>query len=535
MSQTLQATISSTFSDAGAHDFLFQIQHADVFDFICKEVVDRNSASDSQSLTLIMDPRTAVQTNTLILLGHAAHIYVCGKSDSTAGTFPSHTELVETSPVGLHDRLLIVLTPSASYMAMYSVDQQDFMNTMVNRGCWSFHREVIRQISETLTSDAVLHCPGPVADAAAYPVSTTSISILSKLASHIENQQHDAVTLKNDFALVLDILKQLSVKRSTHEILYVFTEQIASTINADRCSVVRIWENDEEAHVLASHEDASVDDMVISLSKYPEINAVLETSAKVVINNVKTDPRTAVVSEQLQKMGITSILVVPIVMFNDNVGTFLLRTFRIGGTFSQREVDFCSIVCEAAANAIERADLLETVQKSNRSLERLATTDPLTKLHNRRFFIARLEDEIARSVRYGVPMCCLLVDVDDFKSINDTYGHLMGDQILRSVSERMLKTIRTNDVVARYGGEEFIILLPQTELKGAVIQSERLLQIVSSTPYPGLPEDVAITVSVGIAIHNTTDPVTTDDLIKKADVALYKAKDAGKNRLVIYE
>ncbi|MFP6583280.1 MAG: sensor domain-containing diguanylate cyclase [Candidatus Hydrogenedentota bacterium] len=535
MSQTLQATISSIFRDAGAHDFLFQIQQADVFDFICKEVVDRNAASDSQSLTLIMDPRTAVQTNTLIRLGHVAHIYVCGKSDSTVGTLPSHTELIDDAPVGLHDRLLIVLTPSASYLTMYSVDQQDFMNTAVNRGCWSFHRELIRRIAETLTAGATLQCPDPVSDAASYPVSTTSISILSKLASHIENQQHDAVTLKNDFALVLNILKHLSVKRSTHEILYVFTEQIASTIYADRCSVVRIWENDDEAHVLASHEDASVDDMVISLSKYPEISAVLETSTKVVINDVKTDPRTAAVSEQLEKMGITSILVVPIVLFNENVGSFLLRTYRMGGTFSQREVDFCSIVCEAAANAIERADLFEAVQKSNRSLERLATTDALTKLHNRRFFISRLEDEIARSVRYAVPMCCLLVDVDDFKSINDTYGHLVGDQVLKDVAARMLKTIRTNDVVARYGGEEFIILLPQTELNGAVIQSERLLKIVSAAPYSGLPEDVGITVSVGIAIHDTTDPITTDDLVKQADVALYRAKDAGKNRLVIYE
>lgn len=534
-SNTLQGIVSSTFSDADALDFRLQIQHAEVYDFICSEIVSANAAADPDTLTLILDPRTAVQTNTLILLGHAANIYVYGDSDSSAGTFPEQTVVVPDAPIGLHDRVLIVITPTASYLAQFSVDQQDFMNTMVNRGCWSFHREIVQSIAERVTAECTLRCPEYVSTSNHYPVSPLSISILSKMASHIENQQHDAVTLKNDFALVLDILKQLSAKRTTHEILYVFTEQIASTVSTDRCSVVRIWENDDEARVLASHEDASVDDVAISLEKYPELQATLETSTKVIINNVSADPRVASVSGQLNELGITAILVVPIVMFNENVGTFLLRIVRKGGAFSQREVDFCSIVSEAASNAIERADLFETIQKTNRSLERLATTDALTGLHNRRYFISRLEEEIARSVRYFVPMCCLLVDVDHFKLVNDTHGHLIGDQVLKGVATRITETVRANDVVARYGGEEFVILLPQTELAGALNQSQRILERVSSGTYEGLPDDSVMTVSIGIAVHRTKEAISTDELIKKADVALYEAKNSGRNKLVVYE
>lgn len=533
--QTLQESISATFKELGAHDFLLQIQHADVYNFICDDIISKNAVLPGDDLTVILDPRSAVQTNTLILLGHAKNIYICGSSDSKAGTFPEQTVMVQDAPVALHDRFVILMTAEASYLAFYSVDQQDFMNTAVNRGCWSFHREAIKSIAEYVTTGTELIAQETVGSPDDYPVSPVSMGILSKLAKFIESQQHDAVTLKNDFALVLDILKQLSVRRSTHEILYVFTEQIATTVKADRCSVVRVWENENQAHVLASHEDASVDDMVIDLNKYPEVKATLQVKTKTVINNVRTDPITKEVASQLEELGITSILVVPIMLDNDNVGSFLLRTFRKGGSFTQRESDFCSIVCEAAANAIERADLFETIQKTNRSLERLATTDSLTGLFNRRYFITRLEEEIARTSRYKVPMCCLLVDIDNFKKVNDTYGHLQGDEVLRCVAECTEQSVRTNDVVARYGGEELIILLPQTELEGALHQAERLLKRVSDTTYDGMPPDHRITVSIGVAIHNAEETLSADEFIKRADDALYIAKEGGKNKYVVFE
>lgn len=534
MDQTLQERISSTFKESGVHDFLLQIQHGDVFEFICGDIISKNSNLPAEDITVILDPRSAVQTKTLKTLGHAANIYVCGSSDSKAGTFPEQTVMVPESPISLHDRFLILMTSKASYLVFYSVDQQDFMNTVINRGCWSFHRDAIESIAHYVTMSDTIKAPAAAESTEDYPVSPVSMGILSKLAKYIENQQHDAVTLKNDFALVLDILKQLSVRRSVHEILYVFTDQIATTVKADRCSVVRVWEHENTAHVLASHEDKSVDDVVIDLNKYPEVKATLDAKSKSIINNVRTDPVTKDVAEQLESMGITSILVVPIVLDNENVGSFLLRTIKKGGSFTQRESDFCSIVCEAAANAIERADLFETIQKTNRSLERLATTDSLTGLYNRRYFITRIEEEIARTARYCVPMCCLLIDIDNFKKVNDTYGHLVGDEVLRSVADLTEQTVRTNDVVARYGGEELIILLPQTELVGARQQAERLLKRISSEKYNGLPDDHPITISIGVAINRADENLTADDFIKRADEALYEAKEGGKNRYIIY-
>ena len=131
-------------------------------------------------------------------------------------------------------------------------------------------------------------------------------------------------------------------------------------------------------------------------------------------------------------------------------------------------------------------------------------------------------------------MSCILLDIDNFKSINDTYGHLEGDEVLRDVSKRTLNSVRGTDIVARYGGEELIILLPQTNVDGATKYADRLLKTISEKPYKGIPEDVIITVSIGISLHESTDLITADEFMKKADLALYEAKRTGKNKLVVY-
>jgi predicted signal transduction protein with EAL and GGDEF domain len=131
-------------------------------------------------------------------------------------------------------------------------------------------------------------------------------------------------------------------------------------------------------------------------------------------------------------------MVIPIVLFDPNVGSLFLRVTRRRRAFTLREVGFCEIVAEAAGNALERAQLFERIQRANERLEHLAITDALTGLYNRRHFHQRLQEEYQRSKRYELPLACLMFDIDDFKKINDTHGHLQGDRYMRPVRRRRI-------------------------------------------------------------------------------------------------
>lgn len=338
---------------------------------------------------------------------------------------------------------------------------------------------------------------------------------------------------RGELTRVLDILKSISAKRDASEVLYTFTKQIAGNLDVDRCSVVRILAHDAEGYVLASHEDPSVKELPIDLSKYPELVAAVDRGGPILINDVTEHELTAPFRKELTESGITAIVVVPLFLFDQRLGTFLLRAARHKGSFTEREVGFCELVAESAANALERAYLLEDLRSANDELQHLARTDGLTGLLNHRYFRERLDEEVSRATRYKTPLACMFVDVDDFKAVNDQYGHLTGDDVLREIGKRTLATTRHNDIVARYGGEEIVVLLPQTDREGAITQGRRLLETIAATPYPGLPEDVRLTVSIGMSVFDEEIVNDAETLLAEADAALYKAKHQGKNRLVI--
>ncbi len=179
-------------------------------------------------------------------------------------------------------------------------------------------------------------------------------------------------------------------------------------------------------------------------------------------------------------------------------------------------------------NTVNRARLL-----------RSGFTDVLTGWHNRRYLQVRLHEELARARRDRAHIACLILDVDHFKSVNDTYGHAAGDHVLQEIANRVDAQVRKSDVAARYGGEEFVVLLPDTPIDAAVTLAERIRGAVSSAPYemPGGPTR-EITASIGIA--GITPDEDADDLktlgealIAHADVALYEAKSAGRNRVAV--
>ncbi len=164
--------------------------------------------------------------------------------------------------------------------------------------------------------------------------------------------------------------------------------------------------------------------------------------------------------------------------------------------------------------------------------DRVAVVDALTEVHNRRYFMLRLEDEFRRGQRYDNPLALVLVDLDQFRGINESFGHLVGDGVLRAVAQCLLAAVRETDTVARTGGDEFACILPQTHLAGALTVAERIRRDVAALR-TGPAADVLLTASVGVGTHPAVHVQTAEELIGAADGCLARAKREGRNRVCL--
>ncbi len=160
-----------------------------------------------------------------------------------------------------------------------------------------------------------------------------------------------------------------------------------------------------------------------------------------------------------------------------------------------------------------------------------ALRDGLTKLFNKRYFLERLDSELKFAQRHKTTLSLLMLDLDHFKKINDTMGHLAGDVVLETIAGVLAKAVRNEDVVARFGGEEFSIILRAIEIDSAQLMAERLRKLVESTVMPAPAQSVRATVSIGLAGFPSTPVKTLEELVEAADKALYRAKHAGRNRV----
>jgi diguanylate cyclase (GGDEF)-like protein len=175
-------------------------------------------------------------------------------------------------------------------------------------------------------------------------------------------------------------------------------------------------------------------------------------------------------------------------------------------------------------------DRTKELEAKNRILEELATHDELTKIYNRRYFDEKLREYSLLTERFGQTLSCIMVDLDLFKKLNDTYGHQAGDLVLYNVAQHLRNTLRRTDVCARYGGEEFVILLPDTSLKNTLKIAEKLRGVMESVEHLYDGKVLRITASFGAASGEKTVDLN-EALVKRADDALYRAKQGGRNRV----
>lgn len=214
-------------------------------------------------------------------------------------------------------------------------------------------------------------------------------------------------------------------------------------------------------------------------------------------------------------------------------GDILIGAIHVADTDPERrfqlaDVELLTLFAQQAAIAIQNARLFAEVQQ-------LATTDSLTGLYNRRHFFTLASHEFDLAVRYGHALSVIMLDVDNFKQVNDNYGHLAGDQVLCTVAHQCKSVLRVVDLVGRYGGEEIMVLMPQTDQGGARHVAERLRQQIAQTGIRVDNATLSVTVSLGIAACAVGEPTNLDTLIDRADQALYIAKQTGKNRVVLWQ
>jgi two-component system cell cycle response regulator len=333
---------------------------------------------------------------------------------------------------------------------------------------------------------------------------------------------------------LVDILHEVMGDLPTDEIFHFLARRLARALRLSHASVIRANVGAKTGVVVTAFEQPYLHDLEIDLERYPEVVAAFDGQIPVLIPDLAISPLYSAVREGWAREGaqviVRSVMALPFPIDAEAMGVFLLRRTAQEPRFEAADVEFASTVVRSGVAAIQRAHAIENARADNSRLEALAHTDPLTQLVNRRALTIRLVTEMERVRRYNAPLSMLLIDVDHFKLVNDTYGHMAGDDVLASVATLLQRAVRTVDIVARYGGEEFIIVLPETGRQGAMAFAERIRERISNHGFViGESQTIRVTCSIGVATYPSPRLDSVEDLFRAADVALYRAKGNGRN------
>ncbi|VAX24133.1 hypothetical protein MNBD_NITROSPINAE03-908 [hydrothermal vent metagenome] len=301
--------------------------------------------------------------------------------------------------------------------------------------------------------------------------------------------------------------------------------ELGELVTADRFSVFTTDKDGGHFRLIAhNHEENEMDGLEMDFDKSPLMAEALRRMEEVSESDFSSSRFTTDVKRD--KYTDDYALCLPL-----QAGSELLGVLNINGNsngfFDNLEFNFVALIAEILSASLKNLRQLEL-------LRHLAITDGLTSLLNHRVFHERLSSEFDRSKRFKQPLSLMMADIDFFKKVNDTYGHPVGDQILKAIADKLKAHLRTVDVVARYGGEEYAMLLPQTDAGMARVVAERIRTDIESESFATDKGKLKVTVSLGICDTTAGDFDSGAQLLSKADEALYKAKNGGRNQTVIY-
>ncbi|MEO5825295.1 MAG: diguanylate cyclase [Gemmatimonadales bacterium] len=360
--------------------------------------------------------------------------------------------------------------------------------------------------------------------------------LLGRIKAHLRvgrelNKSRTAERSRNE---MVAILKEVTGMKDPAEIYQVLVRRVANGLRIARCSVVLASPGDTEGTVVAAFENPTLRDLRVELAKYPEIIRALEQGETVMVSDVGVDPLyQGVRSSWGADPGggrTQSVIAVPFLLGGEIGGVFFLRTTTEDPPLNDIDLSFAEQVIQSSVAALDKAYDIERGRTGEPSLRELADTDPLTGCANRRVLDQRLAEELDRARRYDQVVTVVMIDVDDFKRINDTYGHAAGDEVLRQLAALLRRELRTMDFLARYGGEEFLIILPETGGTGARLFVDRILRRVQQFQFGEDGVHISVTASAGLATFPDDRAADDQALLKLADQNLYKAKRAGRNR-----
>ena len=290
---------------------------------------------------------------------------------------------------------------------------------------------------------------------------------------------------------------------------------------------IAIWDSDSERFV---SQASSIDQRVYEPLSNQARQAggashwVVSNKDLLVVSDTRQDPFGH--QKLLSAAGIGSYVSMPLIAEGNVLGT-LFANDSMPRDFSEPDLNFLRALAHRAASAVHRAKLFHEI-------DRQAKMDELTQLWNRRHLFNLGRREFERAQRYRRPLAALMVDIDNFKRINDSYGHRTGDNVLVALAAQMKKTLRSFDIVGRYGGEEFVAVLPEVSEQEALIIAERLAQQIRDMALAIENHQIMLTVSIGIAMP-THDTASFESLVDQADTAMYESKHAGRDQVNLYQ
>jgi diguanylate cyclase (GGDEF)-like protein len=330
---------------------------------------------------------------------------------------------------------------------------------------------------------------------------------------------------------MVSMISTLALADSREELFHSLLDMSAELVDATSGSLMLFDEHSQHLHI------AVAKGMSLPLARTMAVpfgegiaGRVARSGFPLLVNDIERDSRVA--TPNRPRFRTKSFISLPLKNRERLVGVLNLADKRDDSSFTEADLNLVQSFANQAVLMIDRTAVLERAGQ----LEKLSVTDPLTGLYNRRFLETRLEEERSRSQRQVQSFSVILADLDNFKLYNDICGHLAGDKALRKAAVLMRRSAREMDLVVRYGGEEFCLILPNTGKKESLFVAERLRRSIESDIFPGetnLPLG-RLTVSLGVAAY-PEDGDAIHDLLHAADLALYRAKDLGRNRTVLYD